>query len=261
MTNRVYVYTVVGKDSEPWERPEGPRLVTGTGLLKVGQTTKGTARARIKQQLNTAYPGLKGVSILLDEAAQRGDGTEFSDHDVHAALVAAGIHRTGGEWFEATLDDVKAAIQVVRSGVAYQPKRTQSFGMRPEQLEAVETTAAYFRKHAGGKPPKFLWNAKMRFGKTFSTYQLVREMGWERVLVLTYKPAVATAWHDDLVSHVDFDGWLYVDKDSSDAERYEAADQDGPVVWFASLHGATPPAHCTTPLKRSRPRGRNRTSE
>ena len=235
MTNRIYVYTVLGKDAEPWTRTEGDKLVEGAGMLKVGQTTKGTARARIKQQLNTAYPGLKGVDILFDELATRADGTEFSDHDVHAALVAAGITRTGGEWFEATLDEVQAAIQVVKSGIDYQPKRTQSFGMRPEQQAAVDLTAAYFRNHAGAKAPKVLWNAKMRFGKTFSTYQLAKEMGWQRVLVLTFKPAVATAWHDDLVSHVDFDGWRYVDKESSEAERDDAADYPGPVVWFASL--------------------------
>lgn len=235
MSNRVYVYTVVGKDNEPWERTEGPALVKGTGLLKVGQTTKGTARARIKQQLNTAYPGLKGVSILLDERATRADGSEFSDHEVHAAIVANGINRTGGEWFEATLEEVKAAIQVVRSGTAYSPKRTESFDMRPEQEAAVDLTAAYFNNHSGAQAPKFLWNAKMRFGKTFTTYQLAKEMGWQRLLVLTFKPAVATAWHDDLVSHVDFDGWRYVDKESSETERDDAADHVGPVVWFASL--------------------------
>ena len=235
MSNRIYAYTVVGKDTEPWERTEGSQLIHGSGMVKVGETTKGTARARIKQQLNTAYPGLKGVTILLDEPAQRADGSEFSDHDVHAALVAAGINRTGGEWFEATLDEVKAAIQVVRTGQTYQPKRTQCFSMRPEQQAAVELTAAYYRKHAGTKAPKFLWNAKMRFGKTFTTYQLAKEMGWHRVLVLTFKPAVATAWHDDLVSHVDFDGWTYVDKESSEQERDTAADASDPVVWFASL--------------------------
>jgi len=235
VTNRIYAYTVVGKEAEPWERNEGSTLVTGSGLVKVGQTTKSTARARIKQQLNTAYPGLKGVSILLDEPATNVYGEDFSDHDVHAALVAAGVNRTGGEWFEASLDEIKAAIQTVRSGIAYQPRRTQSFRMRPEQRVAVEMTAAYFRNHAGSKAPKFLWNAKMRFGKTFSTYQLAKEMGWKRMLVLTFKPAVATAWHDDLVSHVDFDGWRYVDKESSETERADAADCHGPVVWFASL--------------------------
>jgi len=235
VSNRIYVYTVVGKDSEPWERNEGVKLTKGAGLLKVGQTTKGTARARIKQQLNTAYPGLKGVSILVDEPATRADGSEFSDHEVHAAIIAAGISRTGGEWFEATLEEVKAAIQVVRSGTTYSPRRTQSFGMRPEQKAAVNLTAAYFRNHASTNAPKFLWNAKMRFGKTFTTYQLAKEMGWQRMLVLTFKPAVAIAWQDDLVSHVDFDGWRYVDKESSEAERDDAADYAGPVIWFASL--------------------------
>ena len=235
MSNRLYVYTVIGKDAEPWERNFGSSLVTGTGLVKVGQTTKSTARARIRQQLGTAYPGLKGVTILLDELAVRENGSEFSDHDVHAALVAAGVNRIGGEWFEATLDEVRAAVQTVKSGIAYQPKRAQSFGMRPEQQAAVDLTTQYFQRHIGPQAPRFLWNAKMRFGKTFTTYQLAKAMGGERVLVLAFKPAVATSWPDDLVSHVDFDGWLYVDKNSTDAERYEAADWDGPVVWFASL--------------------------
>lgn len=235
MTKRIYAYTLIGKDSEPWMRRQGSTALPGTGLVKVGETTKPTARARIKQQLGTAYPKLEGVGILIDETATRDDGTEFSDHDVHAALVAAGIKRVSGEWFEATEADVRAAILVVRSGIAFEPTRTQSFGMRPEQQEAVSLTADYFRANAGARAPKFLWNAKMRFGKTFSTYQLAREMGWKRVLVLTFKPAVATAWHDDLLSHADFAGWTYVDKDSTPEERDEAADAPGPVVWFASL--------------------------
>lgn len=235
MSNRIYAYTLIGKDTEQWERTDGQKLITGTGLIKVGQTTSAKARTRIKQQLGTAYPGLEGVSILYDEPASRADGTEFSDHEVHAALVAAGITRTAGEWFEATPDEVQAAVETVRSGVTFQPNRTQTFAMRPEQRAAVEVTAAYFRTHAGGTAPKFLWNAKMRFGKTYASYQLAKEMGWKRVLVLTFKPAVATAWHDDLVSHVDFDGWQYVDKATSEAERDAAADYDGPVVWFASL--------------------------
>lgn len=218
-----------------WERPEGSRLVKGSGLLKVGETTKATARARVKEQLGTAYPNLKGVTILLDEEAAKDDGSTFSDHDVHAALVSMGVSRVGGEWFEATIDEVRHAILEVKAGRTLRSRRTQSFGMRPEQLAAVELTSAYFHAHAEGKAPRYLWNAKMRFGKTFSTYQLAKRMGWKRVLVLTFKPAVATAWHDDLVSHVDFDGWLYVDKNSSDGERYVAADYEGPVVWFASL--------------------------
>src|SRR3546814_20973557 len=71
MTRRIYAYTVIGKDAEPWRRKIGRALVGGAGLIKVGETTKSTARARIKQQLGTAYPDLEGVHILLDAPATR----------------------------------------------------------------------------------------------------------------------------------------------------------------------------------------------
>ena len=73
--------------------------------------------------------------------------------------------------------------------------------MRPEQAAAVDKTHAYFRSiweedmHA---VPRFLWNAKMRFGKTFTTYQLAKKLGAKRVLVVTFKPAVEDAWQTDL---------------------------------------------------------------
>ena len=62
--------------------------------------------------------------------------------------------------------------------------------------------------------PRFLWNAKMRFGKTFTTYQLAKKLGAKRVLVVTFKPAVEDAWQTDLESHVDFDGWQYLSRNS-----------------------------------------------
>jgi hypothetical protein len=234
----VYAYTVIGKDAEPWERTVGAALIKGKGQIKVGYTTKGTARARIKEQLLTAYPNLAGVTILLDEPALRVDGSEFVDHHVHNVLVSEGVKRPGGEWFETTLDEVKAAINVVRTGAKFQPKRTASFGLRPEQERAVELTAAYFNAHAtgsSGRPPKFLWNAKMRFGKTFATYKLAVKMGWKRVLVLTYKPAVQTQWRDDLFTHIDFSGWRFIDRDTDIAEQDDAASASDPLVWFSSF--------------------------
>ena len=234
--NRIYAYTVVGKNAEPWERVSGQTRTIGTGLIKVGQTTKRTARARIKQQLGTAYPNLNGVVILLDEPASRQDGSDFSDHEVHTALVKAGVRRPEGEWFEATLDEVKAAINTVRSGMPFEPTRTDSFPMRPEQRDAVDRTAAYFNDHAGdAQPPKFLWNAKMRFGKTFMSYELAKAMGWKRVLVLTYKPAVQTAWRDDLLGHVDFAGWHFVDRETPIEDADALLDGTDPVIRFASF--------------------------
>ncbi len=236
--SRVYAYTVPGKDTQAWTRTVGSTSHTGAGLIKVGWTEKQTTRDRIKQQLNTAYPNLEGIQILLDEEAQRPDGSYFRDHAVHRALEANGIRRVGGEWFEATLDEVRAAIASVRNGTAFDPERTNDFPMRPEQEDAVALTSAYFAAKAiesPDKPPKFLWNAKMRFGKTFSTYQLARRMGWRKILVLTYKPAVHASWRDDLLSHVDFEGWRFVDRNTSTTEWSEAADAREPVVWFASF--------------------------
>ncbi|MEI2702577.1 MAG: hypothetical protein V9E83_09280 [Baekduia sp.] len=76
----------------------------------------------------------------------------------------------------------------------------------------------------------------MRFGKTFTTYQLAQEMGWNRVLVLTYKPAVQASWREDLLSHVDFEGWQFVDRSTTPARSAtRPADGPDPLVWFASF--------------------------
>jgi hypothetical protein len=81
--------------------------------------------------------------------------------------------------------------------------------------------------------PRFLWNAKMRFGKTFTAYQLAKKLGAKRVLVVTFKPAVEDAWQTDLESHVDFDGWQYLSRSSgSDPTKI---DRKKPLVYFGSF--------------------------
>ncbi|MEI7990269.1 MAG: DEAD/DEAH box helicase family protein, partial [Chloroflexota bacterium] len=113
--------------------------------------------------------------------------------------------------------------------------RSLDFKMRPEQEAAVEKTIAYFksfRKENAGKPPHFLWNAKMRFGKTFAAYQLARRMGLKKVLVLTFKPAVEAAWDEDLMTHVDFEGWQFICRGGL---KYEEADLSRPIVCFGSF--------------------------
>jgi hypothetical protein len=226
---RIYVYSAPGYDTT-WVRTVGASTTEGRGRLKVGYTGRPDPRVRVKEQTGTVYPDGGSIVIHLDEPAIRADGSSFNDHDVHKVLDAAGVHRAS-EVVEATLDEVRAAIAAVRAGRAYDAARTDDFGMRPEQAEAVAATAAYFAAHADdGHPPRFLWNAKMRFGKTFATYQLAERMGWKRVLVLTYKPAVRNAWRDDLASHVDFADWIFADRD-------HPCDPDAPapLVWFASF--------------------------
>lgn len=204
------------------------------GLLKVGYTTK-TAQERVAAQYPTAKPGKPPYQILVEEPAMRNDGTVFTDHDVHRYLRMVGVKNEAGEWFRCPVDKVKTAIVAVRTGTLNEENRTFDFKMRPEQAAAVEKTVANFkhaRKENAKKTPHFLWNAKMRFGKTFATYKLAQRMGWKRILVLTFKPAVQSAWQEDLKCHVDFKGWQFI---SPGGLSYEDANKRKPFVCFGSF--------------------------
>src|SRR5690625_415701 len=172
------------------------------GLLKIGQTTK-DVKLRVAQQLQTA--AIENYRVVIDESAERDDGITFSDFDVRNRLKQKGHHNTQGEWMRCTADDVRAAIQELRTNKQYEGVRHANFPMRDEQHEAVEKTYGYFQSiwaEDSDAVPEFLWNAKMRFGKTFTAYQLAKKIKAHRVLVMTFKPAVEDAWRTDLQSHV-----------------------------------------------------------
>ena len=203
------------------------------GLLKVGQTTR-DVKQRVAEQLKTA--NIKNYKIELDEIAERDDGTTFTDHEVRAALIKKGCANTELEWMRCTLKDVKAVLIALRTGQPIAGSRDQNFPMRAEQRAAVDKTHDYFHsiwKEDMHAVPRFLWNAKMRFGKTFTSYQLAKKLGAKRVLVVTFKPAVEDAWQTDLESHVDFDGWQYQSRSSgSDPTKVSASK---PLVYFGSF--------------------------
>jgi hypothetical protein len=203
------------------------------GLLKIGYTTK-SVQERVAAQYPTRRPGQLPYRIVLEEPAIRSDGTSFTDHDVHRMLRINGIRQEGGEWFRCTVEQVKAAINAVREGQLFEEQRSLNFKMRPEQEAAVEKTIAYFKNYRreNDKPPHFLWNCKMRFGKTFAAYQLAKKMGWKKVLVLTFKPAVQNAWEEDLRCHIDFQGWQFI---KPGGLTYEEADKSKPIVCFGSF--------------------------
>jgi len=216
---RIYAYTIADSAHK--------------GLLKVGQTTR-DVKQRVAEQLKTA--AIKNYSIVLDEPAERLDGSLISDHQVRGALVKKGLARVELEWMRCSVKDVKTVLAELRTGQKYAGTHHQTFPMRREQAEAVRMTHAYFHSrwaedmHA---VPRFLWNAKMRFGKTFTAYQLAKKLGAKRVLVLTFKPAVEDAWQTDLESHVDFDGWQYLSKAAGGDPTRIAARK--PVVYFGSF--------------------------
>lgn len=215
------------------------------GYIKVGYTDR-DADTRIREQLHTSAVPYK---ILLTESAMCPDGSCFTDHDVHNILKRNGFRQFNqgedrNEWFFCSVNDVRAAINELKSGEIFNAVRIENFKMRPEQTRAVMRTAEYYKSAIKDDPtraPKFLWNAKMRFGKTFAAYQLCRKMDLKRILVLTFKPAVESAWHEDLQTHVDFEGWQFIsNKDARnnniDIDRaFRNADKSKPIVVFGSF--------------------------
>ena len=232
VTPTIYAYRLIGVDSHK-------------GYLKVGYTDR-TAKERIDEQLHTSKVQYE---IVLVESAMSNDGSCFTDKDVHRLLERKGCKRLNpldktDEWFRCSVVDVMAAILSLRTGVANEENRTQNFTMRPEQFRAVEQTKTYFEQALKEEPnriPKFLWNAKMRFGKTFASYQLAKRMDLSRILILTFKPAVESAWREDLVSHIDFEGWQYIsNKDARNNnlnidQEFHRADKSKPIVVFGSF--------------------------
>ena len=219
------------------------------GQVKIGQTTDSVG-ARVRQQVLTA--NVQNYTIHLDEFAEREDGGAFSDHEVRARLARKGfeveLNENGkpSEWVHCTVADVQTVLTEIRTGEKLTGTHHETFRPRDEQQRAVDRTIEYFEsiwaenaadRGSRAEPietvPRFLWNAKMRFGKTFTAYQLAKRMGARRVLVVTFKPAVADAWQSDLDSHTDFDGWQYLSKATGTDPRQ--ADPAHPLVYFGSF--------------------------
>ena len=227
----IYVYRLIGVQSH-------------SGYIKIGYTER-DVHTRIKEQLGASHVPYE---LLYQESAMCEDGSVFMDHDVHAILERKGFSKLNvpddNEWYNCSVGDVKAAIIELKTGIKTEATRTLTFKMRPEQQRAVKRTVDYFTDAKTADPsrsPKFLWNAKMRFGKTFASYQLAKKMNFTKILVLTFKPAVESAWRDDLASHIDFDGWQFIsNKDAHNQsinidQQYKNANKKKPIVVFGSF--------------------------
>ncbi len=219
---KIYAYTV---SDRKYER-----------LMKIGFTNF-DVKKRIKQQFNIKDAGSALYEIVYQTDAVKADGDSFTDKDVHRYLLSKGKRNpNNSEWFECTVADLKAAVLAIKENRENTESRTLNFGLRPEQQNAINKTKNYFinsYQENPDKTPHFLWNAKMRFGKTFTTYQLVKEMGWKKILVLTFKPAVQSAWEDDLNSHIDFEGWKFLS--SKNFNELSSLNNEKPVVCFGSF--------------------------
>lgn len=179
-------------------------------LVKVGKTTDWSRREK-EYKTSGFVPHLHHLEYDVD----------FSDDDIKKVLVGTlGYHvekSAGDEWYivpagkteSQFASEVKAVIVSLKNNCALDLLRTEDFPMRKEQSECVDKTIEAFKQY-----DKFLWNCKMRFGKTFTTYQLCKRAGYKNVLILTWKVAVEKSWEQDLLSHIDFRGMNFINRNT-----------------------------------------------
>ena len=202
-----------------------PQLASHHGSVKVGETNHQDVNTRIRQQTGTV-----GItpSLLFTRNAVRNDGQLFHDRDLHAYYKLRGIERTvlndqATEWYyfgDVTLAEMMTDDYI---NLDYTPVQKSDermdYILRAEQAQAVADTLNYFQNPT--HDPEFLWNAKPRFGKTLSTYDLVRKLKAQNVLIVTNRPAIANSWFDDFVKFIGWqeEGMKFVSETSALVDR------------------------------------------
>ena len=177
-----------------WWTPDIPKY---KNWLKIGYTTR-TAEERIAEQASQMVLDKK-ILWHYDARFMNGSGY-FDDHDLHDYLtrIKKIPREAGSEWFDYT-PDMKKSEQDFQDFVFQRFEQTdelehQDYILRQEQVSAVNQTLEYFKAHQNSE---FLWNAKPRFGKTLTTYDLARKLEAVNVLIVTNRPAIANSWFDD----------------------------------------------------------------
>ena len=176
-----------------------PEIARHNGWLKIGDTEQGVDR-RIKQQTYTA--DVRFELEWKDIAMYRDDCTYFRDYDFHDYLTEyKGIERNDHtEWFRIDGTALRQYFEEFTSRNYSQKGLHYSYKLRNEQKEAVQKTLAYLKENNG--EGIFLWNAKPRFGKTLTTYDLIKQMKAKHVLIVTNRPSIANSWYDDFEKYM-----------------------------------------------------------
>ena len=233
------------------------------GCIKIGEATldeatdsslapnckalNAAARKRIDQYTKTAGINYTLRHTELTMAIHSGHFVTFNDKEVHDILLRSGVKRhdfslrsQGQEWFECSLETALAAIQAAKEGrSAITPDKVvpvhEVISFRPEQQEAIDKTTKKFK--SGGKT--YLWNAKMRFGKTLSALQVVKDCGFHRTIIITHRPVVDKGWFEDFGKiFTEDDGWRYGSREKGFTFRELEEDSALPgmhYVYFASV--------------------------
>lgn len=185
-----------------WSTPDIPKYLD---WLKIGYTRKQTVEKRVSQQASQLSI-TQHIEWQYDARFQNG-GEWFTDHEFHHYLQEHQIPREDGtEWFDFRPENAKQKSQQLFKDFVFQDysqvqqaEKFTDYRLRSEQQEAVTKTLNYFKDHSKGE---FLWNAKPRFGKTLTTYDLIRHLDSNKVLIVTNRPAIANSWYDDFAKFI-----------------------------------------------------------
>lgn len=233
----IYIYSI------PGEQHKGRLKIGSATLIAVNPTQEeieNAAHERIKHQTVTA-----DIPYTLEHAelAVTNDGSYFSDYNIHGILMRSGYERKAentrnshSEWFEISLDIAKNAIQAAKQGrealttVEKTGTSIFKFPFRPNQRDAIDKTTKAIKQNR----KRFLWNAKMRFGKTSAAMQVAKENEMKKVLIVTHRPSVSSDWYDDF--NKVFAGTDYQYASRSHGEYISKLIKTvKPFVYFASL--------------------------
>ncbi len=185
---QIYAYVLPGYDRND-------------GWIKIGYTERQNVDERIRQQTHTV--GIVYSKLWSEPAKFYNSDEWFFDKQFHAYLrkFKKIDQRPNTEWFyyDGTPEQAHADFDEFRHKKLYQVGKALEYQLRTEQEAAVKSTIDYAETHRDGE---FLWNAKPRFGKTLTTYDLSRRMKAQKVLIVTNRPAIANSWFDDFETFI-----------------------------------------------------------
>ena len=215
------------------------------GLSSNSKALNEAARKRINQYTQTA--GIAYDLLYTELTVYNRNGLRsFNDKEVHNVLERSGIKKKvfdtvnkANEWFITDLETVKRAIAAVKEGrsslsSAEVTREYSPIIFRPEQQEAINKTKKQFKKGN-----QMLWNAKMRFGKTLSALQVVKDMEFQRTLILTHRPVVDAGWFEDF-GKIFYDRKDFAYGSKNNGESYSCLERRAEsyglhYVYFASM--------------------------
>ena len=217
----------------------------GSDLFNNAEALQEAAHKRIRQYTKTAGIAYQLLYTEISIFVRSGMIMTFNDKQVHKVLERSGIKRKefegvsgADEWYCCDLETVKRAIAAVKKGEASLHPSDITQGQtpiifRPEQQEAIDKTRKRFKKGN-----QMLWNAKMRFGKTLSALQVVKEEVFERTLILTHRPVVDKGWFEDF-GKIFYDRKDYHYGSRDNGEEFHVLERQiksgGKYVYFASM--------------------------